>query len=91
MVCYALSVASAVAVYLLRRRSDSPELRTLNLMLLGGALFGFIDHWWNGELFASPDIVNDLLLGTAIVAGIFGIWTVITYGPMLLKRQSPAV
>lgn len=91
MVCYALSVLSAAAVYAIRRRGDAPELRTLNLMFFGGALFGFIDHWWNGELFYSPDLAADMLLGLAIVAGITGTWAAMTYGPLLLKSRNPSV
>ncbi|VVC01352.1 Uncharacterised protein [uncultured archaeon] len=89
MACYALSVLAAGGLYLIRRKGDSAELRSLNQMLLGGAVFGFVDHLWNGELFSSPNLVNDMMLGVAIVASILGIWATMTYGPMLLKRQSP--
>ncbi len=91
MGCYILSIASTVFVYAIRRRGDSAELRSLNLMLLGGAAFGFVDHLWNGELFTSANIFNDLLLGTAIVASIFGIWASITYLPDILKRNAPVL
>ncbi|MEW6528427.1 MAG: hypothetical protein AB1391_00915 [Candidatus Micrarchaeota archaeon] len=85
MVCYILSVICAVFVYAIRKRVRNPELRSLNLMLFGGAIFGFVDHLWNGELFASADIFNDLLLGIAIVSSIFGIWAVVVYTTSLKK------
>ena len=44
-------------------------------MFYGGALFGVIDHWWNGELFLiSENIISDLLLGVTIVAIILISW-----------------
>jgi hypothetical protein len=54
--------------------------KSLNLLLAGGAVFGIIDHAWNGELFLiGPDIVSDLLLGVAITAAIVGVWSVLNY------------
>ncbi len=44
-------------------------------MLYGGALFGVVDHLWNGQLFligGAP--LMDLLLGVTITAVIFGGW-----------------
>ncbi len=91
MVCYILSVVSAVLVYALRRRCDSPELRSFNLMLLGGTVFGFVDHLWNGELFSSANPIDDLVLGTAIVASISGIWALIAYLPAIVKKDALVV
>lgn len=88
MVCYILSVLAAGVVFLIRDKDE--HLKSLNLMLLGGAVFGLVDHAWNNELFASPNIYNDLLLGIAIVAGIFGSWWLIYCGPNVLKRVQVA-
>ncbi len=84
MGCYTMSVAAAAAVYLLRRKGDSQELRTLNLLLAGGGVFGFIDHLWNGELWFSGNVANDLLLGIAITAGITAFWA----GGVLISRMN---
>jgi hypothetical protein len=47
----------------------------LNLLLYGGALFGLVDHLWNGELFLLGEApLMDLLLGATITAVIFGGW-----------------
>ncbi len=49
--------------------------RQLSQLLLGGALFGIVDHAWNGELLlVGPDILKDLALGVTITIVIFGVW-----------------
>lgn len=85
MGCYILSIASALLVYAIRRKRDSAELRTLNLLLLGGAIFGFIDHAWNNQLLLIS--AGDMMLGLAIVAGIFGSWAAMAYGHVFLKKD----
>ena len=56
----------------------------LNLMFLGGAIFGFLDHLWNGELFLiGPNLFSDLALGFTITAGIIGSWGIINYTPKI--------
>ncbi|NIP40175.1 MAG: hypothetical protein GTN39_01495, partial [Candidatus Aenigmarchaeota archaeon] len=51
-----------------------------NLLLLGGSLFGIIDHFWNGELFLlGPNLLADLSLGATITGGIFATWGVIVF------------
>jgi hypothetical protein len=48
--------------------------------MLGGAVFGVVDHLWNGELFlVGPNIANDVLLGFAITATILAVWGVMVY------------
>jgi hypothetical protein len=55
-------------------------------MLYGGALFGVIDHLWNGELFLiSGNIVSDLLLGVVITAFIIISWAAI----LIISRSNP--
>lgn len=46
-------------------------------MFYGGAIFGVIDHLWNGELFlVSENWVKDLLLGVVIAAAILAGWVI---------------
>ncbi|MFH1978009.1 MAG: hypothetical protein ABIJ92_01660 [Candidatus Aenigmatarchaeota archaeon] len=52
----------------------------LNIMLLGGAVFGGIDHLWNGELFIiGTNWLMDLALGGAITGGIVASWGIISF------------
>jgi hypothetical protein len=47
----------------------------LNLLLYGGAIFGFVDHLWHGELFLIGETsVMDLMLGITITVAIFAGW-----------------
>ena len=55
-------------------------------MFYGGAVFGIVDHLWNGELFAVPtNLSKDLLLGAVISAVILISWGV------LVAFSKPAV
>jgi hypothetical protein len=48
-----------------------------NLLLAGGAIFGLVDHLWNGELLLlGENLFLDLMLGVAITAAIFIVWIV---------------
>lgn len=67
--CYAAPLIGAVVTSVAWKRTKNVKLWWLNLMFYGGALFGVVDHLWNGELFLiSENIVSDLLLGVMIVA-----------------------
>jgi hypothetical protein len=73
--CYAVPIAGAITTSLLWRKTKSIKIWWLALMFYGGALFGFIDHLWNKELFLiSGDIIRDLLLGLAISLAIVIVW-----------------
>jgi hypothetical protein len=49
-------------------------------MLLGGALFGLVDHAWNGELMMiSQAWLSDIALGFAITGTITAGWGLIAY------------
>lgn len=86
--CYAVPVAGAVVTSFLWKRKKEVKLWWLNLMFYGGALFGVIDHLWNGELFLiSENLVRDLLLGVAISLGIVGFWFMI----VVLSKASPTL
>ncbi len=76
MVCYTIPLVAAIissVVWGSQRRG--PAGWWLNLLLYGGALFGLVDHLWNGELFLLGEApLMDLLLGATITAVIFGGW-----------------
>lgn len=75
--CYLAPVVGAVITSAVWRKTKSVKVWWLTLLFFGGALFGVIDHLWNGELFLiSENIASDLLLGVAIVAVIFAAWGV---------------
>lgn len=86
MVCYIIPTAAAVIEYIRNRKikEKTSHKNWLNLMFLGGALFGIIDHLWNGELFLiSTNWVSDLTLGFTITAGIIGSWGLIVSMPKI--------
>jgi hypothetical protein len=82
MVCYAIPAIAAIVHGSMRKSVSSWKESThhlwLSLLLFGGAIFGLIDHWWNGELFfIGENFLLDLLLGATITVAIFIIWGVI--------------
>ncbi len=88
MVCYIVPLAATIIGTLTRKSLGKHGAHGfwLNIMLLGGALFGVIDHFWNGELFLiSANWMLDLALGGSITAGIFVSWGVIVSKDRLLE------
>jgi hypothetical protein len=81
MVCYIIPLATAlVSTVVWRVQRRGPAGWWLNLLLYGGAIFGVVDHLWNGELFLiGENTAVDLMLGATITAVIFGSWG-ITFG-----------
>ena len=82
MVCYVVPTVAALIHGAMRKNFDSLKKNTyqlwLNLMLMGGAIFGVVDHIWNGELFLiGPNIVSDLALGVVISMVIVATWAVV--------------
>ncbi|MBI5158651.1 hypothetical protein HY992_00875 [Candidatus Micrarchaeota archaeon] len=74
MVCYAVSLAAFLFVHFAGKNKSSDK--NLELMLAGGAVFGVVDHVWNGQLFLiSENLFWDLALGVVIVASIFLFWS----------------
>ena len=74
--CYIAPTIAAVASSMAWGKTKSVKVWWLTLLFCGGALFGVVDHLWNGELFLiSENIASDLLLGIAIVAVILVVWT----------------
>ena len=83
MVCYAVPTAAAIVHIVMRRNITSWKGNTyhlwLSFLLAGGAIFGLVDHWWNGELFLiGENILMDLTLGVVITIAIVVIWAVLT-------------
>jgi hypothetical protein len=82
MVCFTVPTVAAIAHLIMRKNvirwKGSRYHLWLNLLLAGGAIFGLVDHWWNGELFLlGENLLMDMMLGVAITVSIFIIWTVI--------------
>jgi len=81
MVCYLIPLTAAVVHTVLRKnvhsmRGDKHQA-WLGMLLAGGALFGVVDHLWNGELFLlGGNLVPDLLLGATITVTIVAAWAV---------------
>jgi len=86
MVCYVLPTLAAAMIYAHRKKDGrtDDEGRQLNLLLSGGAVFGLVDHAWNGQLFWSPNVGSDLMLGVLITASIYAFW----FAMLLVKQNS---
>jgi len=80
MACYIVPIVAAVSVFVLRKfweKEHNIHSYWLNIMLFGGATFGFVDHLWNGELFLiGENILMDISLGLAITITMVIIWAV---------------
>lgn len=77
MVCYILPTAAALAVWGLRKKGgwSDAKFSSLNLLFVGAAVFGVIDHLWNGELFlVGPNVVSDIALGVTITLSVVVVW-----------------
>jgi len=86
MVCYAVPLVATVITYIVRKTGHHRDVHSfwLNLMFLGGALFGGIDHLWNGELFLlGPGLMMDMALGFTITGGTLAAWGLIVYKEQL--------
>ena len=82
MVCYVVPAIAAIVHQGLRKSKTDWKKSTshlwLSLLLTGGAIFGLVDHLWNGELFLLGDnLFLDLLLGITITVAIVVAWFVI--------------
>lgn len=81
MVCYVVLAIAAIVHYGLRKSKTSWKGTIsqlwLSLLLAGGAIFGVVDHLWNGELFLfGENILLDLLLGVTITVTIVIAWII---------------
>ncbi len=77
MVCYIVPAAASAIIFGSRKKlhQDNEKIRRLNMLMSGGAIFGLVDHLWNGELFLiGPNFVSDIMLGFAITGVILISW-----------------
>jgi hypothetical protein len=77
MVCYIVPLAATLSTFIGRKMTGRRGVQSfwLSIMLLGGAVFGLVDHAFNGELFMiSSNVGADLALGGMITAGITATW-----------------
>jgi hypothetical protein len=77
MVCYIVPLAATLSTLVGRKVTGRSGVHSfwLSIMLLGGSLFGLVDHAFSGELFMfSSNIGADLALGGMITAGITATW-----------------
>ena len=82
MVCYAVPTVAAIIHYATRKNisgwKSSVYHLWLTLLLLGGAIFGVVDHLWNGELFLIGENIGfDILLGSVITLVTIIIWALL--------------
>ena len=79
MVCFTVPAAAALIHGVFRKNGSFIKNRThhlwLNLLFLGAAIFGLVDHWWNGELFLiGENLIMDIMLGVTITISTIIIW-----------------
>jgi hypothetical protein len=78
MACYILPLSAALLGLVAYRIGKIGGVHAKNFILLfgGGAIFGVVDHLWNGELLlVSSDIASDMLLGIAITVALAFAWS----------------
>lgn len=84
--CYTVPAAAAILTTFIQSRNKRTPLFWLMLMFYGSALFGIIDHLWNGELFLiSENWAKDLGLGVLITIVTILAWRVI----LSLAKKNP--
>lgn len=93
MCCYIVPAAAALVHFFFRRgvtalKSDRKQA-LLGQLLLGGTIFGVVDHAWNGELFlVGPNIADDLALGMTITAAIFLSWGIMLIYDKIIHKNA---
>jgi hypothetical protein len=86
MVCYIIPTIATIIEFIRNKKSKNKHSNWLNLMFLGAALFGIIDHLWNGELFIlSTNWITDLTLSLTITGGVIGSWGLIISAPKIIN------
>ncbi|MBU0530205.1 MAG: hypothetical protein KKC05_00890 [Nanoarchaeota archaeon] len=90
MVCWAVPLIATVFSLIGRKASHNEGVHGfwLSIMLLGGALFGMVDHLWYGELFIiGANWAMDLALGGLITTGITAGWGAIVLKPRIIDSM----
>lgn len=83
--CYVFPTVGAIVTSTIWNKTKSVKTWWLSLLFWGGALFGVIDHLWNGELFLiSKDWLKDISLGVVITVMIVLTWGIVLF---LAKRN----
>lgn len=89
MVCFVVPGISFLVHAVLRKKMPAWQTSVshsyLSLLLLGGSVFGLVDHAYNGELFfVGQNVATDLFLGVLISVSIGLVWLAIDkYGSAL--------
>ena len=91
-----MPVVAAVIHYFLRGKIPSMKNNTyhvwLNLLFVGGGIFGVIDHLWNGDLFMLGEKpLLDLALGVTITFVILVAWKFLVVYDKLSKNNPSKV
>lgn len=86
--CYLGPTTAAIVTTFMWKSKKNLQLFWLMLMFYGGALFGVVDHLWNGELFlVSENWLKDVMLGVVITAGTILAWG----GIIFLAKRTPSL
>ena len=95
MTCYVVPASAAIIHHFMRKKNPSWKNDKhhiwLSLLLYGAAIFGVIDHWWNGELLLfGPHWLADIMLGATISIAIVFAWAIIVVADKPTAARSPA-
>ncbi|MCK5580641.1 MAG: hypothetical protein KAJ18_05140 [Candidatus Omnitrophica bacterium] len=86
--CYAIPVVGAVITSVVWKKTKDVKIWWLNIMFYGGAVFGIVDHLWNGELFVVPEnLAHDLWLGCFISLAVIVCWL----GLVRMSQKNPVL
>ncbi|MFH1316258.1 MAG: hypothetical protein ABII01_01960 [Candidatus Woesearchaeota archaeon] len=93
MGCFLIPTAAMIFHFLLGKNNEKigkyRHSSTLSYLFLGGAIFGIVDHWFNGELFLlSSNLIEDMILGITITLVILIIWSSIVVYDMIVHDIS---
>jgi hypothetical protein len=96
MVCFIVPLIATIMVAFGRKIGKGWIRSThgfwLNIMMLGGAVFGLIDHAFTGELLLITSAwTTDLAIGGAITAGITTCWGFVVLANRLNRQGYPAI
>ena len=84
---YVVSAIAAAVTSVQNRKKQDEGIKQLGLLFWGGAVYGVVDHLWNGELFlVSAHPIKDMLLGFTITGCLFLSWLVVRH---LESRKVP--
>ena len=89
MGCYTVPLVAAGIHYFMRKKNPSwmnnKHHKMLNLLFVGAAVFGVVDHAWNGELLAFS--LADVALGAAITVALVVVASVLVVAEKYTAKQ----